>query len=245
MENKIGFFQFIGEFLGIKQTDKEEKSEDDFILVDVEALSLDDDFLKYEPDVRNSIQRIKTTKKNIITAIKAGTKNFYRTKNDPSFIGETENITFISGKYPAVGKNYNWWEKAARDYAPERGSRLGTKNEYYAFLGVLIKKLIENGMSTKEAWIAVCDDSTDLGHYRNSKNAKHKFEDTGSREVCGFCDLANTCKILAWDSKIQRFWVFGGGYLANGLFYPLTSHGYRSNRNDNYNGSVGWVVLEK
>ena len=57
-----------------------------------------------------------------------------------------------------------WWEKAAKKYKPSKHSRLGTLNEYYAFLGFLIKELIGNGLEKPEAWLAVCDDSRNLGH---------------------------------------------------------------------------------
>ena len=56
---------------------------------------------------------------------------------------------------------------------PERASRLGIKTEYIAFLGVLIKKLVDSGWKVDDAWDAVCNDSKKLGHYWNSENAMH------------------------------------------------------------------------
>ena len=72
--------------------------------------------------------------------------------------------------------------------------------------------LVAKGWTCCEAWDAICNDSKNLGHYRNSHNAKHQFEDTGSREICGFFDLANTYKILAEDKEAGGFWLAGGYY---------------------------------
>ena len=127
---------------------------------------------------------------------------------------------------------------------PERHSRLGTKSEYVAFLGVLIKKLVEDcKWSVAKAWHAVCNNSKELGHYGNSEGAKPSFEDTGMREICGFFDLANTYKILAEDDSIGGFWLAGGRYSSNSNNRPLADLVQDSSRNVNCNNSVGWFVL--
>lgn len=102
----------------------------------------------------------------------------------------------------------------------------------------------------EDAWKAVCDDSRDLGHYWNSKDAKHDLEPTGSRKVGLFCDLVNTCKILKkWEAS--GFLLAGG---SNGLIstnYPLevlTTINYPDDAYctsaDDYRKSVGWLVLD-
>ena len=151
----------------------------------------------------------------------------------------------MPGQMPAIGKSYNWWNKTAKAFCPERESRLGTKNEYVAFLGVLIKRLVANSWTVGQAWYAVCNDSKELGHYCNSEDAKHTFEATGSREVCGFCDLANTFKILAEDEKTGGFWFAGGSYCFDSLGYPLAGLDLDDFQNIGCYDSVGWLVLEK
>jgi hypothetical protein len=174
---------------------------DKFILIEAESLSKNDDFLKYE----TCSNREEFAKELILEAIEKGVKNFYRPWCDPSFVEDSEKICFHLGKKPAVGKKHKWWIEAAQNYAPERNSRLGTRLEYGAFLGVLIKELVADEASSLWAWNAVCNDSEELGHYWNSKKAKHKFEPTGSRLVCAFYDLANTCHdISALGSKLLR-----------------------------------------
>ena len=218
--------------------------DDVFVLVEASKLSLDDEFMKHKP----KHEREKTFKKLLTKVIKKGLKDFYRPKYDPSFNKDRTGIIFKAGNKHAVYKSYNWWEKVAKEFMPERHSRLGTKSEYVAFLGVLIKKLVEDcKWNVADAWHAVCNDSKELGHYWNSKDAKHDFEDTGMREICGFFDLANTYKILAEDEddSIGGFWLAGGNYDNHSIIMPLASLIRDTSLVKDYKGGVGWVVLEK
>ena len=212
-----------------------------FVLVEASRLSLKDKFMQYKPTSDNQ----REFKKLLTKAIKNGLSDFWHSKLDPSFNEERNGLVFEAGKKPAVGKSYNWWEEKARQYLPERGSRLGTKTEYVAFLGELIKKLVASGWSMSRAWKAVCDDSRELGHYWNSENARHDFETTGSREICGFCDLANTYKILAEDEEAGGFWLAGGIYDDNSHCYPFADLDHYTYQDDDRNNSVGWLVLSK
>jgi len=214
--------------------------EDAFILVEAENLSMKDKFMNYWPKTKWEV----VTKKLICEAIRSGVKNFYRPKYDPSFAAEGDGIQFVARKWPAVGKSYEWWVDAAKKYAPARNSRLGTKLEYGAFLGVLIKKLVEEGWSVKKAWKAVCRDSKELGHYWNSENTKNKIERTASRGICGFYDLANTYKILAGDNKVGGFWVAGGVWYYYSCYYPIAKIDLcTSSLGDK--SVVGWIVLSE
>lgn len=214
---------------------------DTFVKVEASTLSLNDEFMKHEPKTKNE----RVFKEQVKNAIKSGLNDFYRPKYDPSFNEDCTSICYALGKKPAVGKSYNWWEKVAKEFNPERKSRLGTKTEYIAFLAVLIKELIASGKSVEWAWNAVCNDSKELGHYWNSKGAKHDFETTGSRDVCGWCDLANTCKILAEDKESGGFWLAGGYCFDGSLSNPLAFLWLNFSRNDGFNFSCGWIVLER
>jgi len=224
----------------IEELDNETKLFDgDLILIEAEKLSMNDTFMKYKPKTDEE----KEAKKLISEAIKKKVKNFYRPKYDPSFTKDGNGICFISGKKPAVGKSYNWWYDIAKKCNPELNSRLGTRLQYGAFLGLLIKKLIKEGKTVEWAWNAVCNDSRELGHYWNSENAKHDFEPTGSRMICGFYDLANTYKILAEDEEAGGFWLAGGHSYKDGYYYPLADLSRDYNRNRSSVDSVGWLVL--
>lgn len=209
-----------------------------FRKVPASELRLDDEFLKHCPQTRAE----KKFKEDVETAIKNGLQDFWSPICDPSF-DDNGCICYEPGKKLAVGKSYNWWEENAKAFCPERGSRLGIKSERIAFLAMLIKDLVASGKSLEWAWNAVCNDSKKLGHYRNSENAKHAFEDTGSREICGWCDLGNAYKIVAEDKEAGGFWLAGGNYNYNSYNNPLADL-YRNfyRFNDNYY-SCGWLVL--
>lgn len=223
------------------EVNTEGANEDDvFVLCEASKLSLDDEFMKHTP----CSDKERTFKKLLEEAIKSGLKDFYRPVCDPS-LDKAENICYVSDAKPAVGKSYNWWKETAKQFCPERGSRLGTKKEYIAFLGILLKKLSKSGWSVAEAWNAVCKDSKELGHYWNSPNAKHKFEHTNSRKVCGFYDLANAYKILSKDEEAGGFWLAGGCCNCFSYNLPLAALFLSNYCNYDFNFGVGWLVLEK
>lgn len=223
-------------------------SENTFVLVEASKLSLDDDFMKFKPMRRKT----KKFKKELESVIKKGVNDFYRPRMDPAFLGGGKNlgfdakISFEVGREPATEMMYSWWDKVAREFNPEHGSRLGTRSEYIAFLGVLIKILVEIGLPKTTAWNLVCNNSKKLGHYWNSKNAKHCFELTGSRCICGFFDLANTYKLLAEDVDEGGFWLASGCYSSDSHNTPLSHLLHYSSRPDSFRvpRSVGWIICE-
>ena len=217
-------------------------NEDVFVKVPASKLRLDDEFMKYEPKT----MRESFFKEDAIKVIRVGMYDFLRPVCDPSF-DNNRRICYQPGNKPAVGKSYDWWEEEAKKYAPERGSRLGTKSEYIAFMAVLIKELVDSGKPVEWAWDAVCNDSKELGHYWNSRADHYHYElsATGDREICGWCDLANTYKILAKDEEAGVFWHAGGYYYVNGNERPLAGLSPDIFFGEEKIGSCGWLVLEK
>ncbi|MBP3285134.1 MAG: hypothetical protein J6M02_06500 [Clostridia bacterium] len=213
------------------------KEDDDlFVCIKASELSLADAFMQHRPKSEN--ERI--LKGRLKDVILERIDDFWRPRMDPT-LDEAENICFKAGEKPAVGRSYNWWRENAKKYCTKRKSRLGTKSQYVAFLGVLIKTLVDEGWTVDEAWNAVCNDSKKLGHYWNSENTKYDFEPTGSRAIAGFYDLANTYKILA-DDDVGRFWLAGGCYHGSGNS-PLAGLGHLYQCFDCLSNSVGWLVL--
>lgn len=211
--------------------------EEMFPIVEASKLSLNDNFMKYKPQTKEQ----KRLKKSLEQSTKEGLKDFRRSIMDPS-IDEDGKITFKSGNKPAVGKNSYWWEENAKAFMPEKDSKQGILKEYDAFLGTLIKYLVnEENWSVENAWKAVCDDSKKLGHYWNSENAKYTFEPTGSRPVGKWNDLANTYKIVG--NSETGFSLCGGDYYDGSNFYPLAVVNSDFGPDDIRNFSVGWVVL--
>lgn len=223
--------------------------EDVFVLIEASKLSLDDAFMDYNPTTKEE----KELKKAFVKAIESGLKDFYSPVIDPSF-NEDGGICYAKGKKPAVGKSYNWWKQNAEKFCPQRNSRLGTKTEYYAFLGMLIKKLVVNGWKVSNAWDAICNSVESLfriTHYSHKSNSlfqyrNHLFLPTGSEEFSGYCDMGNTFKILAGDKEDDGFWTVGGFYLVD-LFYGslVYSTHFIDCDDDERDISVGWLILEK
>ena len=224
--------------MALQKQNNNEIANDECILVKASKLSLKDFFMRHKPKTEEE----KEFKETLTEVIKNGIEDFYRPAMDPSFADKAcTKIHYIAGERPAVGKSYNWWEETVKD----SDFCLGTKAQYVAFLGVLIKMLVAKGWTCCEAWDAVCNDSKNLGHYSNSDNAKHQFEYTGSREICGFFDLANTYKILANDEEADGFWLAGGDYDNRSYYYPLDSLVLDNNYDCNLSKSVAWLVLKK
>lgn len=138
---------------------------------------------------------------------------------DPSF--EEGRLVYQKGLQPEVNFTQENWSEKLKDYDPSRNSRQMTRTEYVCRNLFLIQKLVKSGYEIKKAWEAICDSSKKLGNYWNPDNTNHDFEPTGSREVCGFCDLANTKKLLAkdpWD-KTVGFWIAG----ASCFYYDINN----------------------
>jgi len=211
---------------------------DFLVCIEASKLRLTDDFMQYKVKRREE----KKLKGLLEETIKKGVRDFYRPMLDPS-ISWDDGICFKVNGEPAVGKSYLWWKLKAKMFWHERNSRLGTKSEYIAFLGVLIKKLVEEGMEVSKAWKAVCSDSIELGHYWNSSDT-HTMLQTGTREICGFCDLANTRKILADDGDEGIFWKAGGCYDCNSISFTLADFEYHFEFSDPHKNAVGWIVFD-
>ena len=214
-----------------------------FPIVDIEGISLEDEFMQYEPQTDNE----KRVKASIIEAKKNGMRNFRIPSMDPSFDDDEETIIYCTGRKPAVGKSPIWWYKNAPKFMPSKNSRLKDDRQADIVLGVMrIKQLVEKeGYKVAEAWDAVCNDSKKLGHYWNSKNAKHELERTGSRQIGNCFDLGNTFKIVK-DSVFSDFMSVGGYYNQNSSTHPLAyMRRYSENEYINCEYIVGELVLDE
>lgn len=214
--------------------------------VEASHLSVDDEFMNYEPRTENEIR----VKKELVNLISKDMKDFYCTKIDPSFTLEGE-IAFRPGLVPAVGKSCGWWLENAKQLWPQRNSRLGTRDEYIAFLGTLIKTLVANNWRIDKAWNVICNDSSEFGNYRRVR--KHlipkrarppMIEPTGSVVFSGLGDFANVSKILAPSDENDSFWLASGTYNDFGTDAPIASV-KTADSDGNMLYSVGWVVFDK
>lgn len=219
------------------------KSLDDKRLINIDHSS--EEFFDTVLDFYTDNKEIRNFKEAVEDVKKAELTPFWRPVMDPSIEGEK--VIYKEGNKPATGYSFNKWRQMTSEMPAVEGKtwKVGTEYQYYAFLVWLINKLVENyGWSVKEAMEAVVLDSKELGHYYNSKNAMHDFETTGSREICGVFDLANTSKIIdCSNTKAGGFWLAGGDYYCDSCVCPLADldHCYVVGNDCNY--SVGWLVL--
>lgn len=214
--------------------------EEMFPIVDIENVSLQDSFMSYEPE--NNLE--KRVKSNIIRAKELGMKNFRKPCMDPSFADDGETIIYCAGEKPAVGRPAVWWNENAPKFMPEKNSRQIDDLEKDVSLGIIIKYFVEEEKyKVKDAWKAVCVNSKDIGHYRDSKNPKGDFERTGSRKVGKWYDLGNTCKIVKRHGA-SGVVLFGAFYLNCGDSYPLADAHAINFSFVGYFNSVGELVLD-
>lgn len=215
--------------------------EEMFPIVDIENVSLDDSFMEYEPET----DREKRVKASIIETKKIGMKNFRIPAMDPSLDDDGETIIYCAGRKPATGKSANWWYENAPRFMPNKNSRMRDDLQHDVVLGVMqVKYLVEEkGYKVAEAWKDVCVDSKDLGHYRYSEKPKYEYETTGSRQIGKCFDLGNTCKIVK-KREASGFVCFGGNFNLNSIYYPLAEAQGIYDSDEDYNDSVGELVLD-
>jgi len=121
-------------------------------------------------------------------------------------------IYYAEGNAVGVRFSINQWSQMAKEYAPERGSRLS--NEYELYIWYALR--IVNGLWTLDY---VANDSSSAGNYRNAPGATHSMEKTGARKCGGFCDgQGNSYKIVTREGGYA---LVGGYYYGDGYRYPM------------------------
>ena len=209
--------------------------DDTFALIDASKLSLTDKFMRHKPTSMSQ----KELKEQLTLLIEGGLSDFWCSRINPSISEDGTELIFEAGKKPVMEKSYYWWEEKAKEYLLERESRLGTKNEYIAFLGVLIKRLAESGWTVNNAWRAVCN------NIKGSEIYNENSKVTGSNDICGFFDIYEASRILAYDEDTHTFWSAGRG--VNHFSSTCTLYGFCKNFDRNFKRAddTGWVVLTK
>lgn len=210
-----------------------------FPVVKASELSLKDKFLRHNPETKNQ----EVFKERLIRIIKSGISDFRAQKIDPSFDAEG-NITYKYGDSVATNKSAEWWYDKAKEFMPERNSRLGTTDERIAFLGILLKELIsKKKLAVSKAWSAICDQNSILEKYMNCLDTENGIVTTGNGEIFEWCDLGNVCKITVEKEEKSRFSLVGGNYLNKNTLYPLADV-YSEVSCDTYLYTcTGWIVL--
>ena len=195
---------------------KEER--DEFMHVYFDDLTEDD--LLFDADgkkrqfVTNKQEKFKA---DVMKALKNKPKEGYRwiPVYEPSE-DLMRNLCYVAGKKLwQEPKSYYKWENLCNKYSPDNGSQLASITTYF----LLLLRWLKDGIATIEQ---LADNSTMIGHYENSKNAKHDLEKTGEREFGGLYGfVGNTCKIVQGSKSSLGFSMVGGYYNCDGDIYPL------------------------
>ena len=218
---------------------------DVFRLVEASKLSLDDKFLQYIPKTANE----KVVHDKIISLIKEGNlEDFYRPICDPSVSPDGKTIYFKLGEKPAVGYNFAWWRDKAKSFAPY--CRLGTPDEYIAFIATLIKTGVSNKIPLETAWDVICNNSLAIGNYLNSRKRKTKtieIEPTGTKLALGYYDLANTRKILAVEKTefTTDYFLASGSINEYSNYAPIALVLLKRRFVNSVPDATGWIVCDR
>lgn len=186
-----------------------------------------------------SKQKRKTKKENgflksVEEALKRVGTDYWIANLEPSVTdGE---IYYAEGNAVGVGFSCDQWKRMAKEYAPERLSRLSNEHELYIWYALRIV----NGLWSLDY---VANDSSSAGNYWDAPGATHSKEKTGARECGGYKDgQGNSCKIVTCE---DGYALVGGDYGVDGHCYPVANVHYNNNPFINQNFSSGVLVLTK
>lgn len=167
-------------------------------------------------------------------AVKAVKYDYWIANLEPSVTDGK--IYYAEGNAVGVGFSSNQWSQMAKEYAPERGSRLS--NEFELFIWYALR--IVNRLWTLDY---VANDSSIRGNYRNSPEATHSMERSGARKCGGFCDgQGNSYKIVTREGGYA---LVGGDYDSYGNLFPAADVSYNNGPDGIQNNSAGVLVLTK
>ena len=123
-------------------------NENNFFLVEASKLSFEDTFMNYEP--RDEFER--NLKRDLRYVITSKMEDFYCSRNSPILSdSDSEIIAFgnFDGEYH---KTYRFWNRVSKRISKEKKSRIGTRYQHSAYLGTVMKQLINCGMSVERVW---------------------------------------------------------------------------------------------
>ena len=147
-------------------------------------------------------------------------------------------IQYVSGEAVLRRLNSYEWEGAFENYSPENGSGEESITTYF-LLGL---RWLKDGLATVKQ---LANDSSEIGHYYDSENAKHDFEKTGEREFGGLCGfVGNTYKEVKDSESPSGFSVLGGKYYNNGNTSPFAHVFHNITPNIRHGNRVGQLELK-
>jgi len=202
------------------------------VRIEASKLSMKDKFMQYNP--KNTYEKI--LKSHLTHVIQSGISDFYCFNTNPSLDNEG-NICFKGGIYSVPDESYNWWREKVEMFNPMCKSRLGSKSEYIAVLGVLMKKLIDEGWRVSKVWNELCNNQAVLIRYLYSQTLTNvHYDNLGYL----FTTFFQTSKFLADDEEKDEFWTTDSWANYNSFIIDIY-HNYQCT--DVFSNTLGWIVL--
>ena len=187
-----------------------------------------------------STKKAKKFKADILEALANKPKEGYRwiPVFEPSSDGKA-GLQFVKGEEPLVGLRCPEWDKMLKEYSPENESGKSSKTTYF----LLLLRWLKDGIATLEQ---LAEHSEEIGHYWDSKNAKHEFERTGERKFGGLCGfVGNTGKIVEDSNSPSGYSIIGGSYEFYGELCPLAGVEHIFYPEDWKDNCVGLLELKR
>lgn len=216
------------------------KGRDEFMHLYMEDLTEEDLLYDSKTGRKRESKKEKKFKADVLEALANKPKEGYRwiPVFEPSSDGK-DGLQFVKGEEPLVGLRCPEWDKKLKEYSPENESGKSSKTTYF----LLLLRWLKDGIATLEQ---LAEHSEEIGHYWDSKNAKHEFEKTGERKFGGLCGfVGNTCKIVEDSNSASGYSLLGGVYSNYGDGSPLAYvHSTNCPVNENFH-SVGLIELKR
>ena len=147
-----------------------------------------------------------------------------------------EKIYYAAGEEVGTGFKCEQWYKMAKEYAPERCSRMAKITELFLWYAIRVV----DGSWTLDY---ITKDSSSAGNYKNAPNSTKNMEKTGARKCGGYKDgQGNSYKIVTVDNL---FGIVGGDYYNDGVECPVCTTFYGTDPYLSKEYGSGVVVLTK
>ena len=178
--------------------------------------------------------REKAFLKRVAESIQAVNYDYWIANLEPYV--ENGKIYYAENHDVGVKFSCNQWGQMARDYKPEKGSRLSNLHELFIWYALRIV----NNLWTLDY---VANDSSSAGNYWNAPKSSKSMDKAGAKECGGYRDgQGNTFKFVTREGGYA---LVGGGYFNNGNDYSVASVNHISYLNGIRYGGSGVLVLLK
>lgn len=125
-------------------------------------------------------------------------------------------IYYAKGEKPGVGFSCKQYKEMAKNYAPERGSRLAFVDELLVWYAL---RIVNKQWTLRYAAF----DSSSGGNYRNAPDKAGCREKTGARKCGGYYDGQGNTRKIATEGFTCIYALLGGSNICDGDDHPVAN----------------------